>query len=352
MKRPFVQLSILILALSFLGLLAIYNASVVEGFNDFGDKYHFVKQQAVWLLTGLFLFILISRLPISFIKKIIPFGLFFSLILMVVVIVPGIGLKLQGARRWLNFGFFGIQPSELFKVMLVVYLAYWLEKRRSLSSFLGILAISLGLIMLQPDLGTAIVLGGSSFLVYYLSGAPVKQLFAIAIITLTLGCLLIVSSPYRLKRVQTFLDPTTDTLGSSYHINQILLSLGSGGWLGVGLGRSLQKHAYLPEATTDSIFAVICEEMGFLGGIILFALLTLLVLLGIRIALKSKSNFAKLCAGGISGLIAIQTFLNLSAMVALVPLTGIPLPLISYGGSSLIATLIGFGILASAAKEK
>lgn len=353
-QRPHSVLSLFLLTVLIcsLGLVAVYNSSVVEAFNQFHDKYHFVKQQAILTIFGLISFIVISRIPIGLIRKLAPYAFAVSLFLMLIVLIPGIGMRLQGARRWINLGFTVLQPSEPFKVALVLYLAYWLEKPRQIKQFISVLGLSLILVMLQPDLGTTIVIGTTAFLVYYLSGAPVKELFIIATSALIFGIIMIVTSSYRLQRVQTFLDPTNDPLGSSYHINQVLLGLGSGGWLGVGLGRSIQKHAYLPEATTDSIFAVVGEELGFVGGVTLMALMLVLVLYAFKLSLRAKSTFGKLAAAGIAGLVAVQTFLNISAMVALVPLTGVPLPLISYGGSSLFAVLSALGILASAAQEK
>ena len=351
MGHPIRNLLLMTLLLSSIGLLSVYNASVAEAFNDFGDKYYFAKQQLVWLLAGFAIFFVLSSLPFKLIKKLIPVAFFISLIFMIAVIIPGVGLKVQGARRWIDLGVSTVQPSEFFKLSLLLYLAYWLEKPRRFRSFIAILVGSLILIMLQPDLGTAIIVGTTSFLVYYLSGSPLKELFCVLAIAFTLGFVLIAMSPYRLARVHTFLNPTVDPLGSGYHINQVILGLGSGGYFGVGLGRSIQKHSYLPEATTDSIFAVIGEEMGFAGGVAIIAGLLILSLYCLKLALLSKNNFAKVVIGSIGGLIGIQSFVNLSAMVALIPLTGVPLPLISYGGSSLITTFSALGILTSATKE-
>ena len=341
----------LTLTLLLLGVLAVYNASVVEAYRDFGNKYHFVVQQLKWVILGVILLLTASRLPPNFYKKIaVPFFIF-SLILMIAVLIPGIGNRLQGARRWINVAGFTLQPSELLKLSLIVYLAAWLESPKPLANFLFILGLVIGLTMLQPDLGTAIILATTGFLMFYISGAPLLQLSGLALGGLVFGLIMIVSSPYRLARLSTFLDPTKDPLGASYHINQVLLALGSGGITGVGLGRSRQKHEYLPEATTDSIFAVIGEELGFIGSITLIFLLLGLILLAFKVASRSKSRFQQLLAAGVAGWISSQFLLNISAMVALVPLTGIPLPLISYGGSSLITTLAGIGILASVARS-
>ncbi len=335
-----------------LGIIAVYDASVYEAFVDFQDKFHFARQQLIWAVAGLIIMLVTSRLPTNIIKKTATSVFIFTLLLMILVLIPGLGQQVQGARRWLRIGGIQLQPSELLKPALIFYLAAWLQEKRPLPSFLFIMIVVLGLTLIQPDLGTTVVLATTGFLVYYLSGANLSSMLIIGLGGLALGSLLILSSPYRRARVSTFLDPTQDTLGSSYHINQVLIALGSGGWTGVGLGRSRQKYRYLPEATTDSIFAIIAEETGFLGASLIVVLLAALAVIGFRIAVQSKDSFHQLLAGGIAGWIAIQTLLNISAMAALVPLTGIPLPLISYGGSSLLTTLASLGILAAVARAE
>lgn len=349
--RRFFSLTLLGLFIAIIGLLAVYNASVIEGFNTFNDRFYFVKQQINWLIIGVSLYFIISRLNPNLFKRIATPLFFLSVVLMLLVLVPGIGLKLQGARRWLSLGPIRFQPSELLKVDLVLYLAVWLESKRKVQSFLALIVICLGLVMLQSDLGTAAIIASICFGLYFLSGAPIKSVAAIVGLLLLGIFLLTVISPYRLQRLHTFIDPTSDTLGRSYHINQVILGLGSGGMFGVGLGRSRQKYAYLPEATTDSIFAIVGEETGFIGGLFLVVLLLTLCLLAFKIASQAPNQHQRLVASGIAILFSAQTFVNLSAMVALIPLTGVPLPLISYGGSSLISNFISLGILASIARS-
>lgn len=350
-KKYFVLLTLLTLFTAVLGLVAVYNASVVEAFNTFGDKYYFAKQQLLWLGLGFIVYIVVS----SFNPKIFkPLALAFfvvSLITMVLVLIPGLSTRVLGARRWLDLGIIRFQPSELLKVSLVVYLATWLESPKELKKFAFLLAVCLGLIMLQPDLGTAVVVASLSFGLYYLSGIELKSILLVLSVLVVAAVGLIFTSPYRLERLKTFVDPTSDPLGRSYHINQVLLGLGSGGTFGVGLGRSRQKYSYLPEATTDSIFTIVGEELGFVGGAILIALLVFLSLLAFRIAVNAKDQYGRLLAAGVALFFSAQTFVNLSAMVALIPLTGVPLPLISYGGSSLISTFFALGILASVARH-
>jgi cell division protein FtsW len=349
-RLPLTILLVGILVASF-GLLAIYDASVIDAFRTFGDKFHYVKQQAIWIGIGLVAALVTANIPISLIKKYAHVLYGATLILMFAVLIPGIGSKFMGARRWIDIGFTVLQPSELLKITLAIYLAKWLEQDRTLKQFLILLGLNLGLIMLEPDLGTAIITVGVAFMVYYLSGAHLKEIASFSAILLVAMTALIILSPYRVSRLKTFMDPTTDPLGSSYHINQVLYGLGSGGFSGVGIGKSRQKYAYLPEATTDSIFAIIAEEFGFLGSSILIIALVGLLMASFKVAVNVTDKFDKLLSSSISLLFLIQIFVNLSSMVALVPLTGVPLPFISYGGSSLVTNFIALGLLVNIAKR-
>jgi len=346
-------LTILILGIlvACFGLLVIFDASVIDAYRTFGDKFHYVKQQALWLVVGIATATITAGLPISWIKKYSHLIYGVTLILMVLVLIPGIGSKFLGARRWLIVGPVIIQPSELLKITFAVYLAKWLESERNIKQFLALIGLNLLLIMLQPDLGTAIIMVGVSFLIYYLSGAKIAEILSFSGILVVAITVLIISSPYRLNRVKTFLDPTYDPLGTSYHINQVLYGLGSGGMGGVGLGRSRQKYDYLPEATTDSIFVIIAEEFGFVGSSIIIILLIGLIVASFKVALSVTDKFDKLLASGVSLLFLLQIFVNLSSMVAIIPLTGVPLPFISYGGSSLVTNFIALGLLINIAKR-
>ena len=333
------------------GLVAIYDASVIDAFRTFGDKFHYVKQQAVWICIGVVAALVTSSFPTAFLKKYAHIFYGATLFLVVIVLIPGIGSKYLGARRWIDIGITVIQPSELLKIGLVIYLAKWLETERTLKQFLAFIGLNIVLVMLEPDLGTSIIIIGTSFMMYYLSGAKIKDIATFCAVLLLAISALILVSPYRVNRLKTFLDPTTDPLGSSYHINQILYGLGSGGLNGVGLGKSRQKYAYLPEATTDSIFVIIAEEFGFIGSSLLIAVLVGLLLSSFKVAMNVNDKFDKLLASSISLLFLIQIFVNLSSMVALVPLTGVPLPFISYGGSSLVTNFIALGLLINIAKH-
>jgi cell division protein FtsW len=332
-------------ATALFGLLMVYNASVVEADSLFADKYYFVKQQAQWLALGMMVLAGTALLPLAWLKKIAAFLLLTTVALLILVLLSGWGTEALGARRWLNLGGFIFQPTELAKLSLMIYLAAWLGKPRPWWQLVMILSVFLGLIMLQPDLGTALVLVLAAVAVFFAAGASWKSLLVLGVLGTAGGIGLIFISPYRKERLLTFLNPLRDPLGSSYHIRQALIAVGSGGWWGLGLGESRQKFQYLPQVTTDSIFAVIAEETGFVGSSLLIFSLLFIIFRGMRIARLAPDRFSCLLAGGITSLLAIQIFINLGAMLALVPLTGVPLPFISYGGSSLIVSLAGIGLL-------
>lgn len=339
------MLLLIVAALSIFGLIMVYNASVVEAYATFGDKYYYLKQQAQWLALGWLGLFAASVAPLGWVRKLAPLLLMSSLLLLVLVLIPGIGSATLGARRWINLAGFTLQPTEMAKLALIIYLAAWLEKNRPFWQFGLILGAFLGLIMLQPDLGTALVLVAAAILVFYASGAPLKALFVLTLVGLVAGSGLILTSSYRRERLMTYLNPMHDPLGSSYHVRQALIAIGSGGFWGLGLGESRQKYQFLPEVTTDSIFAVIAEEIGFVGAAVLIAGLLIVIVKSMAIARLAPDRFSSLLAAGITSWLAVQMFINLAAMLAILPLTGVPLPLISYGGSSLIVTLTGIGLL-------
>ncbi|OGG11337.1 cell division protein FtsW [Candidatus Gottesmanbacteria bacterium RBG_13_45_10] len=343
-----------VILLSLFGILMVYDSSVAIAIRDFSDQYYFVKEQLKWLVVGYVAFGIFSFLDYRLWYKFALPMLIGSLVLLLAVFIPGLGVRALGAHRWINFGFFVLQPAELAKLVLVMYLSAWFsthEKRR-LAAFILLLGMMVGLVLLEPDLGTGTILLSIAILLYFFSGAPIYHfLLLIPILLGSVGVLAIIS-PYRMQRMLTFLNPQHDPLGASYQIRQVLLSLGSGGWFGVGIGQSRQKYEYLPEANTDSIFAIIGEEVGFIGAAATILLFLFIVWRGFRIAKRTSDPFGRLLALGISSWIAVQTAINLCAMVALIPLTGVPLPFVSYGGSSLIIILVAAGILANISKNR
>jgi len=333
------------LILVVLGLIAIADASAPQALNVFNDKYYYIKQQIVWAVAGVAALFVVSKINYKFWKKIsiVFFGL--SVVLLVVVLIPGIGTKVYGARRWLIFGPISIQPSELVKLTLAFFMAYLLENRdKILRSFIPVVLVSV-LIMLEPDLGTNIIVLVIGLSQIFVSGIKISYFIGSLVVGALSGLALIFTSEYRRNRLLTFFKVSQDPLGKDYHIRQILLALGSGGLFGRGLGQSLQKYLFLPEAATDSIFAVIVEEVGFVGGLVIIGLFIYLIYRGIRIAKNAPDDFSRILATGIIIWISSQTLLNMGSIVSLVPLTGIPLPFFSYGGSALCMILISIGIL-------
>lgn len=340
-----------VLGLTFIGLVAVADASAPQALNVFSDKYYFIKQQLIWAGIGLAALFACFKINYKFWARVATPLFLFNLLLLILVLIPGIGVRVLGARRWILLGNFTFQPSELVKFSLALFLAKFISGKQPSYKYFLPLVIVAALIMLEPDLGTTLVISLSAMSQIFISqiktGYYILSLFVGALATLGL----IVVSPYRKERLFTFLQAARDPLGKSYHIRQILLALGSGGIFGVGLGQSRQKFLFLPEAATDSIFAVIAEEIGFLGSSILIFIFLYFLWRCFRIIKSSPDDFAKLLAMGLTAWIGGQTILNIGSVVALVPLTGIPLPFISYGGSSLVMILAACGILLNISKH-
>lgn len=352
-KKPDWHLLFAVFSLTTFGVLMVYDASSVSALRDFGDKYYFLREQAKWLIFGAFAFLVASIFDYRRLYNFSPFLLLATIVLLATVFIPGIGVKAYGASRWLNFRLFTLQPSELTKLTLVIYLSAWFsskEKGRFLA-FALLCGLLLGLVVIQPDMGTAIILAAVAVILYFLSGAPIWHFIALLPVLFAGAVALIRIAPYRFQRIITFFNPNADPLGASYHLRQILIALGSGGIFGLGLGQSRQKYEYLPESMTDSIFAIIGEELGFLGSTVLILIFLFIIWRGFKISQKAPDNFGKLLAAGITSWLGVQAFMNLAAMVALIPLTGIPLPFISYGGSSLVVALVGVGIIFNISRQ-
>lgn len=349
--RPDLILLGVVSVLILFGLLMIYNASPVTSERDFGDPTRLARLQLIWAVGGIFASIILYKINYKVWEKLSPLIIIGALGLLLAVFIPGIGLKIYGAQRWIGVGtLFSIQPSEFVKLAYIIYLAAFLAKKVKILPFASVTVFLMLVLILQRDLGTAVVISLSGLLIYFLSGAPLVQ-FLIIVPTGILAVFgFIFSSAYRRERFLTFLHPNSDPSGAAYHINQILISLGSGGWFGVGLGQSRQKYGYIPEVTTDSIFAVIGNELGFVGSAIFISLLFLIVFRSFKIASNAPDKFGQLLAAGIGIWVGLQVFVNLSGMVALLPLTGVPLPFISYGGSSLLSVFFAVAILLNISK--
>ena len=333
------------LALTALGLIAIADASAPQAIQVFNDRFYFLKEQGVSALFGIAILLVVVNIPYSFWQKVATPLFFTSLIFLVLVLFPEFGSKILGARRWFVFGPLRFQPSELVKFTTALYFARLASKDKPFLAYLLPLVVTLLLVMLQPDLGTSLVIASIGIVQIFIAGINIYYFLALMVGGGLASSLLILFSDYRRARLVTFFEQTQDPLGQSYHIRQILLSLGLGGLWGVGLGASRQKYLFLPEATTDSIFAVMAEEVGFVGAVILIIALAFFVYKALKISLNAPDKFSKILGYGLSAWLGCQIFLNIASNVALVPLTGVPLPFFSYGGSSLTMVLIAVGIL-------
>lgn len=343
----------IVVGLVLFGLLMIYDASSVIAFRDFhGDKFHYIKDQMTWTVLGIIFMFIFSKVNYHWFFNLSSVLLVAAITMLVLVFIPGVGVHALGANRWLNFHFFVVQPAEFVKLTLAIYLSAWFSRkeRGRFLSFALLIGLVFILIMIQPDMGTATIVLGEALAIYLLSGGNLKYFYIIVPGILGVVGLLVAIAPYRLARLTSFLAVDQSVGNASYHVKQILIALGSGGIFGLGLGNSLQKYAYLPENVTDSIFAIIAEELGLVGSTILIMVFLLVIWRGFHIASHAKDTFGKLLAGGIVTFIGIQVVINLGAITALFPLTGVPLPFISYGGSALVVDLVAIGILLNISK--
>lgn len=351
-------LMLAVLALSSFGLILIASASVVISHEAIGSNYAFVIDQAIRLGIGVVAMAIFSVIDYRFWQK--KAGIILIAILGLLVATLLFGKEVNGAKSWLYIGSFGFQASELIKILSILYFAAWFSSNREkLKSFtqgflplVFMIAVIGALMLAQPDTGTAMVLIATIGIMYIVAGAPLSHIGISIGAGLAVLIPFILAAPYRLKRITAFLDPSSDTLGVSYHINQALLAVGAGGLLGLGFGNSKQKFLYLPEPHTDSIFAIAVEELGFLRAILIFAMIVLIVIRGLKIAREVNDEFAQLIAVGVSALIAVQAFVNIGAILGVFPFTGVTLPFVSYGGSSLITLLMGVGILLNISRHR
>ncbi|MCD1261616.1 stage V sporulation protein E [Paenibacillus athensensis] len=352
-SAPDIWIIVSTLLLLTIGVIMVYSASAVLAFHEFGDSLYYLKRQLLFAALGIVAMFFMMNVDYTVWKKHARIGLFICFGLLVIVLIPGIGVVRGGARSWLGIGSFGIQPSEFMKIGMILFLAKMLSEQQSKITLftsgllppLGIMGLAFGMIMLQPDLGTGVVLVGASLLIIYTSGARLLHLSYLGMVGLAGFVGLIIAAPYRLQRITAFLDPWKDPLGAGYQAIQSLYAIGPGGLVGLGLGMSRQKYSYLPEPQTDFIFSIIAEELGFIGGALVLLLFTILVWRGMRVAITAPDTFGSLIAVGIIGMIAVQVIINIGVVIGMFPVTGITLPLISAGGSSLTLMLTSIGLL-------
>ncbi len=352
-------LFISVIIISIFGIIMIYSASSIWAEFKYQDAFKYVKQQGLFFLVGIFVMMFASRINLQFLKKKANLILGVCFLLLVLVLIPGIGTIRNGSRSWFGIGGFGIQPSEFAKLGLIIFVSKYLArnqknmtdvKKGALPIFL-VIGIFFLLIMLEPDFGTAMVMALTLIALIFISGLKISFFVKLGVLGLAGIACLIIAAPYRMARIVSFLNPWSDPLGSGYQIIQSLYAIGPGGLLGQGFLNSRQKHFYLPEPQTDFIFSIISEEFGFLGVLIVCGFFLFIFYRMIRIALRSNDLFCKYLAFGLAFGILIQASLNLAVVVGLIPVTGVTLPFFSYGGSSLLISMISVGLVLNVSRE-
>jgi cell division protein FtsW len=359
-KSPDVVLLLVTLILVTVGTAMIYSSSSIMALDKFKDGQYFLKKQIIFVFMGLIAMILMTKIPYAQLKKFAYPGIIVSVILLVLLFIPHVGVKRGGATRWLNLGFFSFQVTEMVKVAVVVFLAHLLtRKAHQLQKFtrgvlipLAITAVVILLVLLEPDFGTAVIIAAIMLLMLCLAGSRMKHLLLLALSFIPVGIWLIWHKGYRLARLTAFLDPWKDAGNTGFQIIQSLLSFGSGGAFGVGIGDGMQKLFYLPEPHTDFILSIIAEESGFIGVTIVIVMFTIFVFRGFMIALRAPDLFGTLLAAGLTMIIALEAFINIAGVMGLIPLKGLALPFLSYGGSSFIMSMTAVGILLNISTQK
>lgn len=358
-KRYDIYLLIAVIVLTIFGLIMIYSSSYVWAEYKFNDPYKYLKQQSLFIAIGIILMIIVSKIDYKIYYKKANIILGICLLLLGLVLIPGIGSVRNGSRSWFGIGSFGIQPSEFAKLGLIIFTSRYLSNsnkfikdiKRGVIPILVVLFLIFGLIMLQPDFGTGMIIVISILALLFVAGVNLKFFIFLGVIGLVGIAGLIAIAPYRMDRITSFLNPWSDPLGTGFQIIQSLYAIGPGGLLGMGFLNSRQKHFYLPEPQTDFIFSIISEEFGVLGVIIVATLFVFIMYRGIKIALSCEDLFGKYLAFGLIFQIIIQTVLNLMVVIGLIPVTGVTLPFLSYGGSSLLISMMSIGIILNVSKR-
>ncbi len=352
-KSPDFVLFLTVLSLLSLGVVMVFSASEYSTLINYNDSFYFFKRQVLWALIGLATMFFMINYDYWRLKKHIRPILLIAFLMLVLVLIPGIGKEVNGARRWIDLGPLSFAPAELVKLCIIIFTAYGLARQKDkIKQFtagvlphLSVALLAALMILFQPDLGTAISLTGIVFLMIFAAGARLTHLGGIAAAGIAAVVLAIFLEPYRMKRFLAFLDPWADPQGSGFHIIQGLYAIGSGGLFGLGLGQSRQKFLYLPENHTDFIFAIIGEELGFIGASLVILLFVLFIWRGMKVAVTAQDPFASLLAAGVTAWIGVQAIINIGVVTGSLPVTGIPLPFISFGGNSMLFTMAGVGIL-------
>ncbi|AKO93923.1 MULTISPECIES: stage V sporulation protein E [Priestia] len=352
-------LIVLTLSLLTIGLIMVYSASAVWASYKFDDSFFFAKRQLLFAGLGVCAMFVIMNIDYWTWRKWSKSLIIICFVLLVLVLVPGVGMTRNGSTSWIGVGAFSIQPSEFMKLAMIAFLSKYLaDNQKKITSFkkglmpsLGLVFLAFGIIMLQPDLGTGTVMVGTCIVMIFVAGARISHFAYLGLVGVAGFVALVASAPYRIKRITSFLDPWEDPLGSGFQVIQSLYAIGPGGLLGMGLGQSRQKFFYLPEPQTDFIFAILAEELGFIGGSIVLILFALLLWRGVRIALGAPDLYGSFLAIGVISMVAIQVMINIGVVTNLIPVTGITLPFLSYGGSSLTLMLAAVGVLLNVSRH-
>ena len=337
------------------GLLTVYSASFAVGYLEYGNTNYFVLRHALYAIAGVAALVYFMRLDYHQLRHLAAPIMVLALIGLLAVLIPGIGIERNGARRWMELGPISFQPSEFAKLAVIIYISAWLAGRREninkftvgLVPFVLMVSVVGGLVIVEPDMGTAVIIVLTTSTLFFVAGAPLSHLALLMASGGAVTYVMILIQDYRLERITSFVSPESDPQGNGFHILQLLIALGSGGVTGLGWGVSRQKFFYVPGAHTDGVFAIIGEELGFIGLLGILGLFVFFVYRALRTTLASRDQFGTLLGVGIISWIAYQTLINIGGITRSIPLTGVPLPFLSYGGSALVAVMAGAGVLLS-----
>jgi cell division protein FtsW len=349
---------ILVGILTLFGLVSLMSASSASSYLKYGDSYYIVKHQLEGIFLGVVVFLIAAKVSYGYWKKNAHLMLIFSILLLLLVFVPGLSARWGSARSWINVFGFSLQPSEFVKISFLLYLAAWLEKRQGklkniqegILPFLIVMGVIAFLMILQPDIGTLSIIGASSLIVYFVAGGRTRHIATIMLVAAVCLFGLLQVKEYQRNRFRCLLNPQYDTQNVCYQTNQALIAVGSGGFFGRGLGASRQKFSYLPEPTGDSIFAIISEETGFIFSVSLVLMYLAIFYRGFKISINAPDGYGKILGLGLTSWLIIQAFVNIGGIINLIPMTGVPLPFVSYGGSSIMAAMGAAGIIYNISK--
>ena len=359
MKRTSKLLILSVILLMILSLFMIYSASYIWAEYKFDNPFKYVINQGIFVLLGIILLFIVSKINYKIYYDKANLILLICLILLILVLIPGLGIVRNGSRSWFGIGSFSIQPSEFSKIGLIIFTSKYLSKsnkflkdyKKGVFPILFILLLIFGLIMLEPDFGTGMIIVVTIIALLFIAGVNMKFFLYFCLLGIMGIVGLIIIAPYRMDRISSFLNPWSDPLGTGFQIIQSLYAIGPGGLFGTGYLNSRQKNFYLPEPQTDFIFSIIAEEFGIVGALVVLSLFALLLTCCIKITLKQEDKFAKYLCFGLTFQLIVQVIMNLSVVIGLIPVTGVTLPFLSYGGSSLLTSLIGIGIILNISKN-